>query len=204
MVNFRFNGGHPASEQFIEDFLELGKLSPEAVLEFSALVAQNLMLEANGQGGLIQDAVREFADREQIRPSVVKSALRGLLELFAGAIKTGLSLQHVGEDILAAGLDETRARAICKVWKKCSAPLSSIMVGQTMTINRLVDLDWKFGITASCSEVKKVGSTFLQLKLTLDKGNSKTEDVFMELTLPQFYEFLSQIEMAKKALDTYS
>ena len=43
----------------------------------------------------------------------------------------------------------------------------------------------------------------LQLKLTLNKG-AHTEDVFMELSLPDFYDFLSEMEKAKSSLEFLS
>ncbi len=48
-------------------------------------------------------------------------------------------------------------------------------------------MEWRFGVTASSSDLDQVGSTFLQLKLVLDKGGLR-ENVFVELTLPQFYQ----------------
>ncbi len=75
-------------------------------------------------------------------------------------------------------------------------------------------------MTAADSDMKKVGNTFLQLKLVLDKGVG-TEEVFMgkflytadlvnslkffftELTLPQFYSFLHQMEKAKASLEYF-
>ena len=56
-------------------------------------------------------------------------------------------------------------------------------------VNPLVDMEWKFGVTAASSDMKVVGNSFLQLKLVVDKGGKK-EDVYMELTLPQFYSIL--------------
>jgi hypothetical protein len=49
--------------------------------------------------------------------------------------------------------------------------------------------------------MKKVGNTYLQLKLVLDKGVNKAEEIFMELTLPQFYSFLHEMEKAKASLE---
>lgn len=76
-------------------------------------------------------------------------------------------------------------------------------------------MEWKFGVTAASDEVGQVGSTFLHLKLVVDKGFANNaqqspnaslsssseaagagtdegrakarvlEDVYMELTLPQ-------------------
>ena len=54
------------------------------------------------------------------------------------------------------------------------------------------------------NDLEAVGATFLQLKLVIDKGAGDTEDVHMELTLPQFYEFLGQMEKAKSHVDMLS
>ena len=98
--------------------------------------------------------------------------------------------------------------------------LSRLAAGQSLTVNQLVDMEWRFGVTAADSDMKKVGNTFLQLKLVLDKGVG-TEEVFMgkfynynwlgevfiflftELTLPQFYSFLHQMEKAKASLEYF-
>ena len=78
-------------------------------------------------------------------------------------------------------------------------------------------------VIAGSSEFKQSGSTFLQLKLTLNKGHGN-EDVYMgtmphggraccnlilvvlavELSLPQFYDFLKAMEAAKASLEYLS
>ena len=63
-------------------------------------------------------------------------------------------------------------------WKSNLLAISRSAMSQTITVNQLVDMEWRFGVTASSSEMQKVGSSFLQLKLLLNKGN-KTEDVFI-------------------------
>uniref|UniRef100_A0A665VP41 COMM domain-containing protein n=1 Tax=Echeneis naucrates TaxID=173247 RepID=A0A665VP41_ECHNA len=58
-------------------------------------------------------------------------------------------------------------------------------------------------VTVGTSEIQKVGNIFLQLKLVVRRGNS-TENVYMELTLPQFYNFLHEMERAKASMDCFS
>uniref|UniRef100_A0A3P9IAV7 COMM domain containing 7 n=1 Tax=Oryzias latipes TaxID=8090 RepID=A0A3P9IAV7_ORYLA len=58
-------------------------------------------------------------------------------------------------------------------------------------------------VTVGTSEIQKVGSIFLQLKLVTRKGNS-TENIYMELTLPQFYKFLHEMERAKASMECFS
>ena len=107
-------------------------------------------------------------------------------------------------------------------------------------VNRLVDLAWKFGVTTSTDEVATVGSTFLQMKLEIEKdgargnnhhsddkdsrngsgtgalangeqrqgemnsicGKKTGENVYIQLSLPQFYDFLGEMESAARKLQS--
>ena len=68
---------------------------------------------------------------------------------------------------------------------------------------RLVGLDWKFGVTASSDELQAVGSSFVLVRLRVapKDGSGEERVVSMELTLPQFYNFLHELEKAKATLD---
>lgn len=48
-----------------------------------------------------------------------------------------------------------------------------------------------------------MGSTFLQMKFVLDNGREHQE-VVTEMSLPQFYQFLAQMERAKAVMDGLS
>lgn len=76
-------------------------------------------------------------------------------------------------------------------------------ITKNVTINNLVDFDWRFGVISGSSELKQVGSTFLQLQLLVDKGNGERENLYMELSLSQFYSFLHEMERAKTSLDIF-
>lgn len=65
--------------------------------------------------------------------------------------------------------------------------------------NRVVDVDWKFGVTAASSEKSQVGKTFLLLKITIDSGNG-LKNIHMEMSLSQFYAFLHELEKMKTSL----
>jgi COMM domain containing 7 len=73
------------------------------------------------------------------------------------------------------------------------------MVKESLQVNPLLDMDWRFGVNVSSSECEKIGATYLQLQLTIGK-----EDVFVEFTLPQFYEFLHEMEKANTTLKFFS
>ncbi|XP_010787722.1 COMM domain-containing protein 7 [Notothenia coriiceps] len=119
------------------------------------------------------------------------------------AMKKSLTAEQIREDLVSLGLNEDKAAHFSQQWGEHSAALCRLAVGQTLMVNQLVDMEWKFGVTVGTSEVQKVGNIFLQLKLVVRKGNS-TENVYMELTLPQFYNFLHEMERAKASMECFS
>jgi hypothetical protein len=54
---------------------------------------------------------------------------------------------------------------------------------QTLSVNKLVLPEWRFGITAANKQLKDAGSTFLQLKLIIDTGDGKTKEEFVGMKL---------------------
>jgi hypothetical protein len=86
------------------------------------------------------------------------------------------------------------------VWKKFSPQLSrGVISNQTLQVNPLIDMDWRFGVSIGSSELKQVGSTFLQLKFV-----TGDQSKFIELDLNQFYQFLHEMEKAKVLLDSFN
>uniref|UniRef100_A0A493TT12 COMM domain containing 7 n=1 Tax=Anas platyrhynchos platyrhynchos TaxID=8840 RepID=A0A493TT12_ANAPP len=123
--------------------------------------------------------------------------------LWQGALKRNLSSEQVRADFIALGLSEEKASYFAEQWRLNSPTLTRLAVGQTLMINQLIDMEWKFGVTAGSSELEKVGSIFLQLKLVIKKG-TQMENVYIELTLPQFYSFLHEMERVKTSLESFS
>ena len=82
------------------------------------------------------------------------------------------------------------------------------MLASTLQVHNLVDMEWKFGVTSATDEMERVGTTFLQIKFVIAKGddeeNSETESIYMELSLQQFYELLGQLEKVKSLTDLMS
>ncbi|KAL2722813.1 COMM domain-containing protein 7-like [Vespula squamosa] len=68
------------------------------------------------------------------------------------------------------------------------------------TISKIRDISWRFGVTAMSSDSNKVGKSFLQLKLCLNEG-SRIKEHFIEMSIPEFYKFLHDLEKAKINLD---
>ena len=46
---------------------------------------------------------------------------------------------------LFTGLEQAKAELLSEQWKKSYVAMSSSMIGKTLTVNQLVDMEWKFG-----------------------------------------------------------
>lgn len=111
-----------------------------------------------------------------------------------------LSDAEVKADLEAMGFGGESVTQMMSVWSAGRLDAGSAALAHTLRVNPLVDMQWRFGVTAANSEIRHLGATFLQMLLTLDLGNSQ-QKVHLELTLPQFYEFLAQMEKAKAMCD---
>uniref|UniRef100_A0A672YNW5 COMM domain-containing protein 7-like n=1 Tax=Sphaeramia orbicularis TaxID=375764 RepID=A0A672YNW5_9TELE len=167
------------------DFQNLNKFNEQQFLRLIEILFQ-FLLEPKESDRFMQQ-LSAFAGDHGMSAGPLRNLMKSVLLVPQGALKKNLSQEQIKEDL----------------WAEHYAVLSRLAVRQTLMVNQLVDMDWKFGVTVGTSEVQKVGNIFLQLKLVIRKGNS-TENVYMELTLPQFYHFLHEMERAKASMDCFS
>ena len=136
------------------------------------------------------------------------------------------SLTVSGLTARLAGINEAGAKLLAEKWGASAGALAHVSTGRALKVDELADMEWKFGVTSATHELQtvcsphccscaliilrvtdspfplmQVGNTFLQLQLTIDRGGGIKEGRHMELTLPQFYQFLMQMEKAKSQLD---
>eukprot|EP00794_Sanderia_malayensis_P017465 gene17465-19212_t len=147
--------------------------------------------------GKLQDLSSEVG----LSLGALKIGVRTELAILKAAGKHGTTAKNLQEDFELLGLQPEKAGLISEKWTSNYLAICRSMVGQTFMINQLLDMEWKFGVTAASSEMKKVGNSFLQLKLVVSKGSDSMEEIFMEMSLQQFYTFLHEMERAKANLD---
>ncbi|XP_053280101.1 COMM domain-containing protein 7 isoform X2 [Pleuronectes platessa] len=166
----------------------------------------------------------DFAGEQGMSAAPLRNLMKSVLLVPQGALKKNLAAELIREDLVTLGLSEDKASHFSQQWTEHQEALSRQAVSQALMVNQLLDMEWKFGdqdvsislhrrhlvvrsfmfsVTVGTSETQKVGNIYLQLKLVVRKGNS-TENVFMELTLPQFYNFLHEMERAKASMECFS
>jgi hypothetical protein len=190
---FRFTTEAP-SQQLYSDVQNLNQFSNEQLTQFTQIVLVHLTNPS--------DATRrlgEFGEEHGVNVRALGNTLRGVLFFFTGALKANLGAQQVKSDLSGLGLAEDKAELLSSQWQTEFSALARTMASRTLSVNQLVDTEWAFGVTSASSELNNQGSCFLQLKFVVDRGFSR-EDVVMELTLPQFYSFLSEMQAANRLI----
>jgi hypothetical protein len=75
----------------------------------------------------------------------LKNSIASLLFFFSECLKKNLSAKDVNEDLIALGLSEAKSSALADQYKRSFVALSASMIGKTLTVNELVDMEWRFG-----------------------------------------------------------
>ncbi|XP_068161793.1 COMM domain-containing protein 7 [Antennarius striatus] len=183
------------------DFQNLNKLNEPQFFRLIEILFQ-FLLEPKEIEQFMQ-RLSQFAGEHGMSVGPLRNLMKSVLLVPQGALKRNLTVEQMEEDLGSLGLSKDKAAHFSQQWGEHYAALSRLAVRQTLMVNQLVDMEWKFGVTVGTSELQKVGNIFLQLKLVVRKGNS-TENVYMELTLPQFYNFLHEMERAKASMECFS
>merc|ERR1712126_130013 len=153
-----------------------------------------------GNDGL--DDVSEFAKARGIsNVGALKTLVSDLRKIPSSAVKKNVSSTQFKEDLIADGLHEAQATIFAQVYESRLPELRTAAIESTLSVNQLVDLQWKFGVTTASSDIQLVGNTFLQMKWTVRDAGGKLETISMELSLPQFYKFLHEMEKAKTSME---
>jgi len=198
MSSFRFTKEAP-SQDLLNDLQTLATFS-DALFDDVINLVLGLLSQEEDSG-----VIKTLAEKHSINASVLQKIITSSYFFFQESIRTNLTPLFLKEDLINFGLSEVRATETATKWRQKFVVLSrAVIETQTLMVNNLVDMEWKFGLTASNSDLGKVRSSFLQLKLVVDKGNNTTENIHMELTLPQFYDFLHEMQKAKSNLEMFS
>ncbi|KAK7499551.1 hypothetical protein BaRGS_00009203 [Batillaria attramentaria] len=199
-TTFHFSRETPPDSMF-SDFQALSKFQNEQFNELTQYVF--LFLTEPSKSSRLMSQLEEFAQQNGVGVSALKNVVKSLLALPNYALKKSLTPNQLQEDLINLGLSEDKASYFVEQFQANQVALSRGALDLTLMVNQLVDMEWKFGVTASSSELDRVGNTFLQLKLVINTG-SGTKNVYMELSLPQFYSFLHEMEKAKASLEYLS
>ena len=207
-VQMAFTGGAKldASSEVAAGLKSITSLSDEQLKEFVGIVLGFFLDGSSSGSSSLLTSIGAFAQKHGVKGTkALKTMLRSLLVFFKGSLRHTLTPAQVKSDFIALGVGDGAAQAVSDAWRMNFVSLSRSVLGKIFMVNELIDVEWKFGVTASTDEIDQVGETFLQLKLVVDKpssdGSAERKHIALELTLDQFYRFLSSMQEAKSHLD---
>eukprot|EP00981_Chlorochromonas_danica_P002055 scaffold420_cov169-Ochromonas_danica.AAC.15 len=148
--------------------------------------------------------IHPFKDEYMQELGEIAAASSFIVDSPLSVLESGASSLQVKERSIALGLSQTATTTLATTWNSWAGKIASHLVSKVVCKNKLIDMDWTFGVTASSDDCDHVGKTFLQLKLVLEQQNNERRTVFMELTLDQFYQFLASLEKCKSFLNYVS
>ena len=200
---YAMEASQTVEQELGENIALLAKLTGAQQTVLLELVLAFLLDPSKGD---FQTSLGAYAETNtSVDTKVLKVLVRGLLVFFQGAIQDGLNVPQLEARCNALGLSTEVVAVMVGQWQRSSPQMVTSLLARTVTSNRLVDMDWSFGVTASSNDCDQVGKTFLQIKLTIDHGNDKGNGVvFMELSLEQFYQFLSSMERCRSYVELVS
>lgn len=196
MSGFHFTSTAP-SAQLISDIESINQIDAAGLTTLTRLLLSYLTSSPSRD-----DLTTDFLSSNPSWKSRLKPLLTSMLHFFTLTMrsKAGPQQQHIETDLRKMGLNQEYATQLSTSFIQSISELSQVALEKTLHVNQLHDIQWKFGVSASSSELNQMGSCFLQLQMTVEKGENRKENVLMELSLPQFYSFLQQMQLANRQM----
>ncbi|XP_060076273.1 COMM domain-containing protein 7-like [Ylistrum balloti] len=199
---FHFSKETPPDTVF-SDIQMVNKFQDE---QFCQLVEYSLEFLADpGKSQKLMEQLGEFAESNGVGASALKNVFKSLLLVPNSALKKSLSPSQLQEDLVNLGLSTEKANYFSDQWKANLAALSRSALGQTLMVNQLLDMEWKFGGEYVCDNMSYTFVVYMVINTGNGYNNTYMLHMYIsELTLPQFYSFLHEMEKAKASLEYLS
>ena len=105
--------------------------------------------------------VETFGEEIGVNPTALQGLIRSWMTFLRTAQKNNMGPKAVMEEIVSIGLAEDKAKYIAKLYKKNLVALSRAVVGRTLTVNHLTDMEWRFGVVSGSSEARSQANELL-------------------------------------------
>nr|XP_014265725.1 COMM domain-containing protein 7 isoform X3 [Maylandia zebra] len=125
------------------DFQNLNKLNEQQFHHLIEILFQ-FLLEPKETERFMQQ-LTEFAGEHGMSAGPLRNLMKSVLLVPQGALKKNLTGEQIKEDLLTLGLSEEKSAHFSLQWAEHYAALTRLAVGQTLMVNQLVDMEWKFG-----------------------------------------------------------
>jgi hypothetical protein len=135
-------------------------------------------------------------------PINTQNCINALIFIFKSAASEKASVEDFTAEVKGSSLFKKECAAVLReVWRSEGSALLS-QTQAPLSVGELVSMDWKVGVATSSSDCKSLNAPYvsLQLKVSESQGQAKTHNV--EMSLPEFQNFATQLREMSNALET--
>lgn len=176
------------SDQVLASLREVSSLDEATVLELCA-VCLNALKQASLQSTSLQ--VKKVSETQ----------VAAMLLFFKLATRKLTTSSALNTDLRNLGFSERITTKVLSLWEEEKRKVWVTAISRNLASSQLVDMEWKFGVTARSWQRSDGGDCFIHLKLVLLDLERRENTVFMELTLKEFYQLYGELERVKSILD---
>lgn len=176
------------SDQVLASLREVSSLDEATVLELCA-VCLNALKQASLQSTSLQ--VKKVSETQ----------VAAMLLFFKLATRKLTTSSALNTDLRNLGFSERITAKVLSLWEEEKRKVWVTAISRNLASSQLVDMEWKFGVTARSWQRSDGGDCFIHLKLVLLDLERRENTVFMELTLKEFYQLYGELERVKSILD---
>lgn len=153
----------------------------------------------------MQEDMEKIAQTSGVKLSILRGAMGEMVMNYDLARRNGWAPPKLSSHLSLNQCPESVVTIAAQVYGDNQGRITAASLSKTLKANQLVDMDWVFGVTASSDSCDEIGKTFLQLKLTFEQevsGGGKS--MHLEMSVEQFFAFLSSMEQCKQILDVHA
>lgn len=180
------------------------RLSTDLVAEACQHVLSYLQGQTRGVDSAEISASFQRAD-VTLEHEDLQNIIRFLLLTFRAAGKSNLS----GDDLVSKlGEDSNKwskgtLQVVHRLWSEHGAAVRSQQDLQTtLSINQLVDMQWKLGMAVSSDTCRSLNSPYVSLRLKILEPSGQISYKSIEMTVPQFQNFHKQFKEMAALMET--
>lgn len=141
-------------ERIASELLVTKDMTIEQLRELIQLVVLFLLEPASSN---FQDGLSSYIDKYKINANILKNIVRSLIAFLQGAMSEGWTAQKLESSCNNLNIPTNTTSVLIEEWNKNKINMISSLLSKTITANKLIDLDWSFGVTAASNDCDQVG-----------------------------------------------
>jgi len=144
-------------------------------------------------------SLQPIAKQNDLEFRSVEEAAYTLEGILKEAVESKLSKKEVVNKFTSKyGFTAMAASMLGEEYQLQLKPVLSSVFNNGLSLNGFANLDWKLGVSVASKQSMSAPSPFVQLRIGVEKGNSAIEYHAIEMSIPQFYHLLAEMEIAKR------